>query len=180
MLVDSSAMTSAIQDVSVEFKYDRGIHLEHANTYYDNGIKTIQLQFISQDLIEMCEARELIVDLTEALLARINQDGILGQELAIFPFSPYNLEIYITFESYFGKFVDPMYIAWIGMEDAEIYYYTFDPLDNSKNCWHSRHETYSTSREIVVYQREAEKKYDDKHPPFDVFGSMRYIPPDED
>jgi hypothetical protein len=177
-IVDSAEMTCIIQDVTTAWKYDKHLHLEHANTYYKEGIHTVQLQFISQDIIEMCEARDLIVSITEEILARINQSPIAGPDLSNYPFQPSNLEIYITFESYYGKYCDPHYIAWIGMEDAVITFYTFDLLDHMKSCWHRRVETYPTSREIVMCQREAEKKYNESHlKNVNVFGSQRYYPP---
>lgn len=172
-------VTRIVQEFAEEMKEEKDLSLEHAYTCYDNSIRTVQLQFISQDLIELCEARELIVDMTERLLAKLNQDPILGPDLSNFPFRPSNLEIYITFESYFGKYVDPMYIMWICMEDNSIYFYTFDLLYSPNRCWHVKHESYPTSREIVVYQREAEQKYEETHKiKPSAFGSERYLPND--
>lgn len=177
-IIDSAEITSIVQEVAEDFKGQRRLFLEKAKTYYNQGIRSIQLEFISQDIIEMCDARKLIVDLAEALLSKINQDPILSPDLITFPFPVSSLEIYITFESYFGKYIDPMYIAWICLEDGDVAYYTFDTLDNTKRCWHARRESYATSREIVVYEREAEKTYQEVHnPPTNVFGTDRYIPP---
>lgn len=174
---DSAEVTSVVQEFSVEVEHEKNMHLQKAHTYFNNGIHTIALEFISQSLIEMCDARKLIVDMTESLLGKLNQDYILGPEFSNFPFRPSNLEIYITFESFFGRYVDPYYIAWIGMEDGHISYYIFDPLDNSKNCWHGRHEAYATSREIVVYERQAEQKFEEVHKvDHSVFGNIRYYP----
>jgi hypothetical protein len=176
-IVHSEEMTSVIQDYTVALKYDKHLDLEHANTFYKEGIKTIQLQFTSQDIIEMCEARQLIVDMTEGLLAKMNQNPVLGPDLANFPFHPSNLEIYITFETYYGKFCDPYHISWISLEDAVVTYYTFDLLDHLKRCWHRRVEPYATSREIVVYEREAERVYDEiHHKNLNIFGPERYYP----
>lgn len=179
-VINTAQSTAVVQDLAAEVKHMHHLHLQHAKTYYDGGIHAIQLQFISQDLIEMCEARKLIVDLTESFLAKLNQNPILATDFANYPFRPENLEIYITFESYFGKYLDPHFIYWICMEDGQIDYYIFDILDRSKNKWRVRHESYSTSREIVVYQREAERKYDELHyPKINVFGNLRYFPPSE-
>lgn len=176
--IHTEEVTSIVQQFAVEAKYENHLRLEHANTCYsDNGITTIQVQFTSQDLLEMCAARELIVDLTENLLAKLNQNSTLGQEFADFPFRPGNLEIYIYFDSYFGKYVDPLYITWICMEDAEVAYYTFELQRHNNSCWHARRESYATSREIVVYEREAERRYEEMHPgPLSIFGMERFLP----
>ncbi len=176
-VINSAPVTSIVQNLAVDAKHKQHLRLEQAKSYYDGGLKTIQLEFISQDIIEMCEARELIVDLTENLLAKLNQDPVLAGDFVSYPFTPCNLEIYITFESYFGKYVDCSYIRWIGLEDDMVTYYTFDLIDNVKNRWHSRRETYATSREIVVYEREAEREYAEVIAnKMNIFGDQRYYP----
>jgi len=175
--INSAEITAVIQDIEVEYNKDRHLQLQQAKTFYADGITAIQLEFISQDIIEMKEARGLIVDLTESLLARLNQNPVLGVQFASYPFTSESLEIYIEFESYFGRYVDPYYIQWICMEDDIIGYYIFDLEDNMKRCWHVRKETYATSREIIVYQREAEKKYKESQKPVGaIFGAQRYLP----
>lgn len=176
-IVDTGEMTSVIQDLTTTWRNDKHLHLEHATTYYKEGIKTVQMQFISQDLIELCEARKLIVDTAEDMLARLNQNPVVGPDLANYPFVPSNLEIYITFESFFGKYCDPYYISWLSLEDAVVTFYTFELLDHLKMCWHRKVEPYPTSREIVVFQREAERKYDEAHlKNINIFGTERYYP----
>lgn len=176
--IHSEEVTSVIQRFAVEAKYDHHLRLEHAETCYtDDGITTIQVQFTSQDLLEMCDARALIVDLTENILAKLNQNSTLGQEFADFPFRPSNLEIYIIFDSYFGRYINPLYITWICMEDGQIAYYTFELLYSNNVCWHARRESYATSREIVVYQREAEREYAETHRSLSsIFGIQRFMP----
>lgn len=179
--IHTEEVTHIVQEYSVDMKYEHNIHLQRAKTCYNaEGIHTMQLEYISQDLIELCEARELIVDITENMLARLNQDSILGPEFANFPVRPENLEIYITFESYFGKYIDPRYILWISMEDGGVDFYTWELEYMDNRCWSCKHETYATSREIVVYQREAEQRYEEMHqPPKSAFGSERYYHKDE-
>jgi hypothetical protein len=176
--IHTEEITSVIQRFATEAKYDHHLRLEHADTCYtDDGITRVQVEFTSQDLLEMCDARALIVDLTENILAKLNQNSTLGQEFADFPFRPGNLELYIYFESYFGKYVDPLYITWICMEDGQIAYYTFELLTKNNSCWHARRESYATSREIVVYQREAEREYAENHrSPLSTFGIQRFLP----
>jgi hypothetical protein len=179
--IHSEEATRIVQEFSVDMEHKKNLHLERAKTCFDEeGIKTVQLDFISQDLIELCEARKLIVDLTENLLERLNQDIILGPEFASFPLRPENLELYITYESYFGQYVDPIYIYWICLEDGVVNFYTWELEYDPNQCWHCKKEAYATSREIVVYQREAEQKYQEEHaPPPSIFGSERYYPPNE-
>lgn len=172
--------TAIVQEMASELLHEKRLHLERSMTCYDEeGIHTIQMEFITQNLYELCDARKLIVDITETMLAKLNQDSILGPEFANFPIKPSNLEIYITCESFFGKYVDMSYVMWICLENSEVSFYTFD-LDYKQNrCWHAKHEAYATSREIVLYERQAEDKYNEEHPRKpSAFGQDRYYPED--
>lgn len=176
--IHAGEVTAIIQDYSVELKYQKHLHLQHANTYYnEQGIHTIQLRYISQDILELCDARKLIIDVSEGMLDQLNSNPVLVPEFTNYAFYPFNLEIYIDFESYFTRYVDPFYIKWISMENAVITYYSADVTDNDKNSWHARKEAYNTSRDIVFYQRLAEDKYKAMHEPNRaIFGNKRFYP----
>lgn len=180
-VIHSEEATSVVQRFAAEMKHKNKLHLERAKTCFnDLGITTIQMEFITQDLVELCEARELIVDMTENFLGKLNQDTILGPELAQFPMRPENLEIYIVYESYFGKYVDPRYIYWICLEEGTVSFYTWELRYDDNQCWKCKKESYGTSREIVLYEREAEREYKDMNPPKkSAFGSERYYPPED-
>jgi hypothetical protein len=175
-VIHCEEVTSVVQELAVEMKYNKGLFLEDSKVYFEDGINTIQIEFSSQNLLTLCESRELIVDVVETLLTKLNQNIILGPEFANFPFTADNLEMYITFESYLGRYIDPFYTAWIGLEDGKVYFYTFELKDNTKSCWSSRTEVYAKSREIVVYERQAEQKYrDNNRSKRDIFGGRRYF-----
>lgn len=174
--IHAEEITAIVQDYSVELKNYKHLYLQHANTYYnEEGIHTIQLRYISQDLLELCEARKLIIDVSEGMLDQLNCNPLLVPEFTNHAFYPFNLEIYISFESYFAKYVDPFYVKWITMEDAKIAFYMADVNDNDKLCWHARKEAYNTSRDIVFYQRLAEDKFKAEHEPNrSVFSDKRF------
>lgn len=179
--VHTDEVLNIIQEVSTNFKHDRHINLQHSHTYFnEDGIQTIQLQYITQNISDMCEARMLIVDLVEALLTRLNENPYLIPEFPNFAFYPYNFEIYITFESFFIRYIDPFYIKWICMEDGQIAYYAANLDDNNKDCWSVRRESFYTSRDIVFFERKAEDEYKKAHSiDFSIFGDKRFVPKDE-
>lgn len=181
MSIHAQETTRIIQEMAAELKHARHLHLEQANTYYnEEGIHTVQLNFISQDILEMCEARMLIVDLVGTLLSKYNEDPLLFPELAGGGLYAHNLEIYIDFESYYIKYVDPFYVKWICMEDGGISFYTADADDLDKNNWHVKRESFYTSRDIVFYQRRGEEAYNTAHGKNKtIFGTKRYFPEDE-
>ncbi len=179
--IDSVELTYVLQEFTTELKYNKHLILEQAKAFYDDGIHGLQLEFITQNIMEMCEARDLIVDLTEDLLSRINLNDDIASQLTSAPLLPKNLEIYITFESYFGRYIDPNYIKWICLEDGLVTYYTFDVEDVEKRCWHSRHETYETSRRISRAEESAEEQHTEgieqiEQKKRSVFGTKRFYP----
>lgn len=176
--VHAEEITAIVQDYSVELRNQKRLHLEHARTYYnERGIHTIQLMYSSQDIIELCQARKLIIDVTEGMLDQLNSNPLLIPEFVDQAFYPPNMEIYINFESYFIRYIDPYYIKWICLEDGIIKFYTGDVNDNDKRGWHYKREAYDTSRNIVFYQRLAEDKYKAMHEPDrEIFGDKRYYP----
>lgn len=178
LAVHAEEVTRIVQEMAAELKHARHLHLEDSNTYFnEEGIHTIQLTFISQDILELCPARMLIVDMVETLLAKLNSNPLLAPEFTNQGFFPHNLEIYINFESYYIKYVDPFYIKWICMEDGKITFYTADADDTDKMSWHSRKESFYTSRDIVYYERKGEQTYKDTHERArTIFGNKRFFP----
>ena len=175
--INTEEVTRIIQELGVILKFEKNLDLEDSNVFYGPYINTIQLEFSSQSLIEMCEARELIVDVVERLLSMLNTNDILGPQFANYPFSSDNLEIYINFESYYGLYIDaPGYIGWMYLEDGICFYYTFEIKNADHESWHFRREPYSKSREIVVYEREAQDKFQEviEPPNPTAFGPERY------
>jgi hypothetical protein len=176
--VHAEEVTNIVQEYSVELKHLKRVHLQHAHTYYnEGGIHTIQLEYISQDIVELCQARNLIIDISEGFLEKLNSNPILVPEFTNQAFYPFNLEIYICFESYFVKYVDPFYIKWITMEDGVISFYAANADDLEKKGWQAKKESYDTSRNIVFYERMAEDNFKAMHETNRaIFGSKRFWP----
>jgi hypothetical protein len=175
--VHAEEVTGIIQEMSVELRHLKRLHLEHARTYYnEEGIHTIQLQYNSQDIIELCQARRLIVDVVEELLEALNCNSELFPEFTNHAFYPFNLEVYIDFDSYYTRYVDPFYIRWISLENSMVFFYTADVIDNDKSGWHYKKETYDTAKNIVFYQRLAEDKFKAEHERNRaIFGNTRFF-----
>jgi hypothetical protein len=162
--IDAEAVTCLILDYTTRLHYEHHLRLENSLVFYDKHINKIRLEFITQDLMELREARDLLVDMVEDLLSLLNEDQHVGCNLN-FTFSANNLEIYINCESYWGLFGDPLYIGWILLQDGMTFLYASEIKHNEMDWWHSRVEPYSKSREIVFCQRIAEENYRSTLPP---------------
>ncbi|CDZ79749.1 hypothetical protein BN1013_00245 [Candidatus Rubidus massiliensis] len=132
-------------------------HLEHSYVYHDEIARKIdgfRMEFISQDIVEVREAREALVDLVEGFLEDVNSDPILAKNLPR-PITPSDLEIYINYESYWTLYGDPLYVGWTLLQDGTAFYYAGDIKNRRIDYWHSRVEPYYKSYQTVAFSREA-------------------------
>lgn len=168
-MVDGEAITALTIEYANDLQHLRRLHFDDAVVFYTphgQAVDRVRLKFSSQDVMELREARELLVDVTEGLLDRLNDSVFVGYE----PLNANNIEIYITFESYLGYYVDKLYIHRIVLEEGMSYFYAFDVTnefniwERDVECWHHRVEPYFKTLQFVTYQRLANKNYELQHP----------------
>jgi hypothetical protein len=157
--IDEAETVHAIQHYLAYLRHEKHLRLENACVWYRDNINSVRMEFTSQDVLEVREARFLLVDLVEGLLAELNRNPVIAPSLVTFPLMPEHLEIYINFESYHGLYVDPYYVGYIKLENGEASYLAFDIKAPGRNNWDFRTESYAKSREFTVYEREAEKLF---------------------
>ena len=165
--VDEQALTMIVWSYATEMKHDYHLRLEDSKVYIKDGsITKFRLYFTTQNIVTLCEARELLVDVTERMLDHVTNDDVIAGYLPT-DFSYMNMEIYINLESYMGMWVDPDYVGWIILQDGLSFFYDQFLKDYTAYAdypfWHQRVEQYYKSREIVTYQREAESAYQEVH-----------------
>lgn len=169
--IDSNELVHVIQQYVAYLKHVKRLRLEDTKIYYIDSINTVRMEFLSQDVLEVGEARMLMVDLVEGLLAALNQDPILGPQFINYPFTSRNLEIYVDFESFEGIYDDPYYVGFMKLEKDIATYYAFNlkytgfdygsQMYGGLNYWNYRTEPYPKSREIVVHERAGENLFKD-------------------
>ncbi len=167
--IDTNELVHVVQQYVAYLKYVKHLRLEDCKVYYIDSVNTIHMEFLSQDLLEVGEARMLMVDLVEGLLAALNQDPILGPQFITYPLTPRQLEIFVDFESFDGIYDDPYYVGWMEMEQETATYYAFNlkytgwdygsQLYGGLDYWNYRTEPYTKSREIVIHEREGENMF---------------------
>lgn len=166
---DTSDLSELIWDYTTNLKHDKSLFLEDCMVCSGPEHSKIRLQFVTQSILEMCEARDLLVDVVEGLLDRIKSNHVKFH-LRPDPFTADQLEVYINCESFFGEYVDPFYVGWIVLEEGMAYYYAFTLKNPELDEWNTRIEPYEKSRTFVKYERQAEAKYKQAHPkPKSVF-----------
>lgn len=161
--MNTEDLSKIIWDFTIEAEHTKRLRLSNSYVAAADNNTFIRFQFTSQALLEVGPARQLLVDLVEGFLEKLNKAPV-AKELMPYPFDAYHLEIYVYFESFHGVYVDPFYIGWIALERGTSYFYAFDLQNRELDYWHSRIEPYEKSRSFVQFEREAERRYESEHP----------------
>lgn len=149
---------------ATELKYDHELELEDSQIFYDDSLRRVRLQFYTQKIIELCDARFLIVEIVEELLARLNASGAARDQMLKRHFDPYDLDIYIHFGSFFVTYVDPAYISWVNLREGITTFYSGDLFLMRLDTWHARSEAYYKSRLFATIMKDAKENYKHTHP----------------
>jgi hypothetical protein len=156
-------LSELVYDYIAELKHDN--HLFFETGYIASGANEsiLRLEFSTQNIMELSEARALLVDTVEGMLSRLNNSRV-GFSLQPYPLTADQLELYIDFQSFHGVHVDPFFIGWVALEQGMAYYYAFNLENDRLDFWNSRTEPYAKSRSFVMLERQGEAKYKAKHP----------------
>lgn len=172
---DTEGLSSIMWDYTTDLKHERRLRLENASVINDNeiGLYKIRLEFSSQDILEVGPARQLLVDVAEGLLDRLNSP-MTHYDIPPpnYPITADQLEIYVDFQSFYGEFVDPYFVGWMVLENGMAYYYAFTLKNCKLDCWNVRTEPYFKSHSYVMLERAAEAKYQKAHPKKPHDGSL--------
>lgn len=160
--IDSEELSYIIVNFATKMKIDKHLELEDSWASYNDSILKVRLKFSSQRLLTVYDARLLMVEVVEELLWRLNNNQIISYELDHFPFTAKDLDLEINFESFYGVFVDEVYIGNAWLQGGCVHYYAFDRKDTTYNGidWdHHRFEPYSKARELALIKRNADIPY---------------------
>ncbi|MDP1880397.1 MAG: hypothetical protein Q8K60_05610 [Parachlamydiaceae bacterium] len=160
--IDSEELSKIVINFSVLMKIEKHLELEDSWAGYDDYITQIVLRYSSQRLLTVYDARQVMVELVEEFLSRINNNSIISFELNRYPFTYKDLDVKINFESYFGRYIDELYVGTAWLHNGCLLFYAFDRKDMSLNGidWdHTRFEPYTKSRELAILKREAEAPF---------------------
>lgn len=165
--IDSEELSRLVINFSVKMKREKHLELEDSWASYEDYIKKLCLQYSSQRLLTVYDARQVMVELVEELLYRINNNTILSFEVEKFPFTADDLDVKINFESFYGRYIDEQYVGLAWLQGGCVHFYAFDRKDTSINGidWSSqRFEPYAKSRELALLKREADIPYVTENP----------------
>lgn len=179
-MVDSPEASRVVLNFSAKMRKEHRLTLEDSRMEYDWKIKKFYLEYASQELLTLCEARLLIVELVEEFLSRVNNNSVLGFQLENFPLTPDDLCVKINFESFYGIYNDQLYIGQVWLNHGCVRFYAFNRKVPEYDWDNHRFEPYFKSRELALLKKEADLPYseDKLNPPKkpSTFIQDRYTP----
>lgn len=191
--INYQSMVDIVFGWGAQLRYDKGIRLKSSCAVFNEKYKKIKMHFISQDILELQEARTLLVYIVEGLLSRVNSHVGLNEasfyhmdkdcflrntlegKLENRPFTAKNLEIIIAFESFHGLFVDPKYTGWIWMKDGTVAFADFRVYFSELDPYGCKYEPYSLVKQLVEVEKKVKAPFIEPVPRSTIF-KERYIP----
>lgn len=165
--IDIHAFSAVIIPYALELERTKRMRFEDTKIYQKDdgeGVRWIRLILSSQAILDLCESRELLVDIVEGLLERLNKDPVILASFAHQPITASDLEIYLSFESFYVEYDNPTFIAWVSLLDGDVRIFDGVLKDFRKDYWNSRVESYVRSRDYVMITRKARDELDKKYP----------------
>lgn len=168
-LLFSEEIPQIVLPYADELKSKERINLRHSYVYRDDeGNYIIWLDFYTQLLYDVDQTRRLMVHVVEGLLERLNADGQLYSRWGA-PFTFEDLYVSIDFESFFGIYVDPLYMSRAVLLCGTLTaFYANTATDMHTPVYHKHEEPYVSSRLFVAIEEgidEAKKKEVPAAPP---------------
>lgn len=160
--IDSEELARIVINFATKMKIDKHLELEDSWASYNGNILNVCLQFSSQRLLTVYDARLLMVEVVEEFLWRLNNNSIVSFELDHFPFTANDIDVKINFESFYGLFVDEVYVGLACLQGGCVHFYGFDHKDRSLNGidWdHHRFEPYTKSKQLALLKKAADLPY---------------------
>lgn len=155
-MIDTEAMSELVIRYSAILKDDKHLNLEDSRVAYDTSIQQISLEYSTQSLLTVYDARLLIVEVVEGFLELLNDDPRLQSTLIMYPFTSDNMCVKINCTSFYGLYLDPLYVGAIWLYKGCTYIYAFDRKNNDIDWDHHRFEPYFKSRELALIKKQVD------------------------
>jgi hypothetical protein len=163
--VDVNSFSEVIIPYATELGHTHRLRFEDSKVYYDDFAQRFRVIWSTQQIVEICEARDLIVTVVEGLLKRLNANSQVIAAFDHYPITSDDLELYFFYSSGFVEYVDPTYTAFLSLHDGTVRYINGLIKNTRNDWWDSRTETYDEAYRFAMLARSSEKAYIDAHKP---------------
>lgn len=153
---DSPAISKIVIEYGRDLQDSHRLFLYDSRVIFDGKIKKIRIDFTSMASVELCEARKVLVDVTEGYMKRFRENAILNSRFLNRPLNVNDFEIHITYCSYFNRYVDAQYVAYVILENGWSYFYNSELNNAFTDFWMQKVEPYYETKLFTGFQEEAE------------------------
>jgi hypothetical protein len=163
--VDVNSFSEVIIPYATELGHTHRLRFEDSKVYYDDFVQRFRVIWSTQQIVELCEARDLLVTVVEGLLERLNANSQVIASFDHYPITSDDLELYFFYSCNFVEFDDPTYMAFVSLHDGTVRYINGLIKDPRNDWWDARTETYDEAYRFATLTRASEKAYLDAHAP---------------
>lgn len=161
--VDVASFSEMIIPYAVELGHTHRLRFEDSKVYYDDFVERFRVIWSTQTILEICEARDLLVNVVEGLLERMNASPQVIASFDHYPITADDLEIYFFYESNYIEYVDPTYMAFVSLHDGTVRYINGLIKNPRIDWWDTRVETYEEAYRFATLMKASEQAYHDTH-----------------
>jgi hypothetical protein len=136
------ALEYVVVSYSDELERYKRLFLNDSRAFYDHYVEYVWMKFRTQDIMDVLEARDLLVYVVEGFLARVNEDPEVSGDLYDFPFTADNLIVEIEFDSFYNRYINTRSIGRLELCQGNVSYYARDALRPDTIWFHQRKEPY--------------------------------------
>lgn len=136
-----------IDNFSVKMKKEHYLNLQGKGLGFSKGMNLFLVRYKIHKKINLEQARNLIVNCSQTLLAMINSNIELRPFLSNYPYNNNNLDIIITFYDELDERAAFPNLAFISVGEGKIYYDFYDTL--KQDFVPSHRESYEEALKIV-------------------------------
>lgn len=144
---------------------DEKLNVQLAWSYAYPGVDgyDLLLDFTSQEILDIPGVRRLVVAMMDRLQEFMNSSNVIRNKYHNFVLTPYNVYLSIEFESFFGRFVDPLYVGRLELNGGELTaFYAHTAFEPEPIIFHQHYEPYEVTRTIVLAEKEYKKAVSQK------------------
>ncbi len=158
---DAEDISEIVIDYARDLQEKHRLYLYDSRVIFDEKIQKIRIDFTSQASILLCEGREVLFDVVEGYLKRLDEHVTIRGKFNR-PLTARDLEIHITYQSYFNSYIDPEFLAYIIMDDGWSFFYSSELNESFTDKWMQKVEPYFKTHQFATFQRQTAARFEEE------------------
>lgn len=150
-----------INTYAAELETTNNLYLDRSYVARADGRVILWFSFHTQEEADIRQTRRMMVDVVEGYLKRFNSNPALVALNDGVPFTPGNFYVNIDFTSFYGQFIDILYVARAELDEGEFtsfYAHTdFNIWAVTRPNFHMHTEPYEHTKQFVLVELNVKK-----------------------